>query len=121
MYSRAPYGGAEAARSRRSVRTELLPVRGGPYLRWILLRWILTGRLKRGETTLTTNEAVRFENFENLVRAYEQLLSERGRKELIPANQIRPKLLARLFGTPPSEAYFIVESLAKEPLQKSTI
>lgn len=52
-----------------------------------------------------------FDNFVNLVEAYEQRLNESG--NLIVANPIRTKLLARLSGTPPSEAYFIVHALAK--------
>jgi len=55
--------------------------------------------------------SVRFENFANLAIAYEQRLNECD--NLIITNEIRPKLLARLLGTPPSEAYFIVQALAK--------
>ena len=54
---------------------------------------------------------VRFENFANLTQAYEHHLNQSD--NLIAANEIRPKLLARLLGTPPSEAYFIVQALAK--------
>jgi hypothetical protein len=54
---------------------------------------------------------VSFGNFVNLAQAYEQRLNDLD--NLIEANQIRPKLLARLRGTPPSEAYFIVHALAK--------
>jgi len=52
-----------------------------------------------------------FCNFVNLAQAYEQRLNGSG--NLIVANEIRSKLLARLDGTPPSEAYFIVNALAK--------
>src|SRR5665647_1170768 len=52
-----------------------------------------------------------FCNFVNLAQAYEQRLNGSG--NLIVANEIRSKLLARLDGTPPSEAYFIVHALAK--------
>ena len=51
------------------------------------------------------------ENFTNLAQAYEQRLNESN--GLIPPNERRPKLLARLLGTPPSEAYFIVQALAQ--------
>lgn len=54
---------------------------------------------------------VSFDNFVNLTQAYEQRLNESN--NLILANEIRPKLLARLLGTPPSEAYFIVQALAQ--------
>lgn len=59
----------------------------------------------------SSGQQVRFSNFDNLAQAYEQRGNESG--NLIAANEIRSKLLARLQGTPPSEAYFIVQSLAK--------
>jgi len=52
---------------------------------------------------------VSFDNFANLVEAYEQRLNESNGP--IPTNEIRPRLLARLLGTRPSEAYFIVQAL----------
>lgn len=51
-------------------------------------------------------------NFANLAQAYEQRLSE-GSDTRVPPNDLRPRLLSRLRGTPPSEAYFIVEGLAR--------
>ncbi len=63
------------------------------------------------EIRRTKGRSVPFENFSNLVMAYEQCLN--GNEDLISPNEIRPKLLARLMGTPPSEAYFIVQALAK--------
>ena len=54
---------------------------------------------------------VRFENFMNLATAYEQRLNDNG--DLVLPNEIRPKLLARLVGTPPAEAYFLVQALCK--------
>lgn len=54
---------------------------------------------------------VSYGNFVNLAQAYEQHLNEAG--YLIAANEIRLKLLPRLLGTPPSEAYFIIQALAK--------
>jgi O-methyltransferase len=54
---------------------------------------------------------VMFDNFVNLAQAYEQRLNESN--NFISPNEIRPKLLARLLGTPPSLAYFIVQALAK--------
>jgi O-methyltransferase len=56
-------------------------------------------------------QRVSFDNFSNLVQAYEQRLRESH--DLIPENKNRVKLLARLIGTLPSEAYFIVYALAK--------
>jgi O-methyltransferase len=53
---------------------------------------------------------VRFDNFLSLATAYEQKLSEAS--GLIPQNARRAQLLARLQGTPPSEAYFIIQALA---------
>ena len=58
-----------------------------------------------------SGQRVRFSNFANLAQAYEQRLNESG--SLITANESRSKLLARLQGTPPSEAYFIVQALSK--------
>ena len=53
----------------------------------------------------------RFNNFVNLAQAYEQRLNET--EKLILPNEIRHKLLARLLGTPPSEAYYIIQALAR--------
>lgn len=63
------------------------------------------------EIRRSTGGSVPFENFVNLAIAYEQCLNEKD--DLIAPNEIRPKLLARLMGTPPSEAYFIVQALSK--------
>jgi hypothetical protein len=63
------------------------------------------------EIRKTNGRSVPFENFENLAKAYEQRLNDN--EGLIPPNEMRPKLLARLMGTPPSEAYFIVQALAR--------
>jgi O-methyltransferase len=54
---------------------------------------------------------LRFENFANLARAYEQILN--NKEDLILPNEIRPKLLARLLGTEPSQAYYIIQSLSR--------
>ena len=62
------------------------------------------------ELRRTTATSVPFENFANLAAAYEIWLNEQGAG--IPASEGRPKLLARLMGTPPSEAYFIVAAIA---------
>ena len=51
------------------------------------------------------------DNFGNLCQAYEGLLRECGRP--VPACDRRPELLGRQMGTPPAEAYAIVESLAR--------
>ena len=63
-----------------------------------------------GYIHLSSGEIVRFENFQNLVRAYELRLNELMGDSIHP-NEMRAKLLARLWGTPPSEAYFIVRAL----------
>ena len=59
----------------------------------------------------SSEQRVNFTNFLNLAQVYEQRLNESG--NLIVVNEIRLKLLSRLRGTPPSEAYFIVHALAK--------
>lgn len=59
----------------------------------------------------TPQNRVNFENFKNITRAYERYLNDS--EDIIAQNEIRPKLLARLEGTPPTEAYFIVQSLAR--------
>lgn len=55
---------------------------------------------------------VSFDNFANLAQAYEQRLNESNINSIL-ANETRPKLLARLMGTQPSEAYFIVQALVE--------
>jgi hypothetical protein len=55
-----------------------------------------------------------FDNFKNLAQAYEQRLNESSRfNQLIEPNGTRLQLLTRLLGTPPSEAYFIIQALAQ--------
>jgi O-methyltransferase len=57
---------------------------------------------------------VSFDNFANLARAYEQRINESTDQAFrLPDNEMRPKLLARLLGTPPSEAFFIIHALAR--------
>jgi O-methyltransferase len=63
------------------------------------------------ELSRIERERVVFANFENLAKGLEGLLSERG--PAIPPNNQRTRLLARLLGTPPSQAYFIVQALAR--------
>ena len=73
--------------------------------------------LRRGMALLgyevhrTSNAKVSLVNFENLAQAYERRLNEAD--GLIAENSLRVKLLARLLGTPPSEAYFIVQALSR--------
>lgn len=59
----------------------------------------------------SSEQQVSLNNFVNLAHAYEQRLIESG--NLIDTNDIRLKLLTRLLGTQPSEAYFIIHALAK--------
>jgi hypothetical protein len=54
-----------------------------------------------------------FNNFANLSQIYEHVLNLSDGNHPILRNDVRPKLLTRLLGTPPSEAYFIVQGLAK--------
>ncbi|PKN94128.1 MAG: hypothetical protein CVU44_06925 [Chloroflexi bacterium HGW-Chloroflexi-6] len=51
-----------------------------------------------------------FANFTNVISAYEKLFQE-NQQFFFSANPSRTVLLARLRGTPPSEAYFIIKSL----------
>jgi len=63
---------------------------------------------------LSEQHPVCFDNFMNLVQAYEQRINELStEKSQLPVNELRPKLLARLLGTPPSEAYFIIHAIAQ--------
>lgn len=63
------------------------------------------------EISRTTEPKVRFGNFQNLCWAYEERLREGG--PILESNELRATLMARLLGTPPSEAYFLVLALAK--------
>lgn len=78
---------------------------------------IVKSAIKRTLATLgyelrrSVNRPVPFENFANLATAYEQCLNNND--DLILPNEIRLRLLARLIGTPPSEAYFIVQALSQ--------
>lgn len=56
----------------------------------------------------------RFENFVNLALAYELRLVQNGSK--VEQNPKRASILGRLLGTPPSEAYSIVEGLAESKM-----
>ena len=50
-------------------------------------------------------------DFVNPTQAYEQRLNESG--DLIEINETRSTLIARMCGTPPSEAYYLVEALTR--------
>lgn len=52
-----------------------------------------------------------YENFLNLTRAFETFPND-GDNPVKP-NDVRPWLLGRLSGTPPSEAYFIIQALQR--------
>jgi O-methyltransferase len=52
-------------------------------------------------------------NFANLCAAYEFCLAQIHHSSRIPEDSLRARLLSRQFGTPPSEAYFIIEALAE--------
>ena len=62
------------------------------------------------ELAHASEQETRFNNFVNLAQAYERRLNDSGRP--VPPDETRPKLLARLLGTPPAEAYFLVQALA---------
>jgi O-methyltransferase len=63
------------------------------------------------EIHAVSGQRVSYDNFSNLIQAYEQHLRESH--DFIPENENRAKLVARLIGTLPSEAYFIVLALEK--------
>jgi len=58
----------------------------------------------------SSDQRVSFNNFRNLSQAYEQRLNEVNEIALA-VNEIRPELLARLSGTLPAEAYYIIHAL----------
>jgi O-methyltransferase len=63
------------------------------------------------EVRSRTQQTVSLRNFQSLAQAYELRLNES--QNAIVANEMRAELLGRLLGTPPSEAYFIVQALAQ--------
>jgi hypothetical protein len=63
------------------------------------------------ELRRNTGDSVRFEHFENLALAYEKSIN--ASNELVAPNAMRLKLLARLAGTPPFEAYCIIQALSQ--------
>ena len=63
------------------------------------------------ELNRLSGEKVSLNYFVILAQAYEQRLNESN--NLILANEIRPKLLAQLLRTLPSEEYFIVQALTQ--------
>jgi O-methyltransferase len=54
-----------------------------------------------------------FNNFLNMISAYEYLFNKFRCHDMIQANRMRAEIAARLLGTPPSEAFFIIEAIAK--------
>jgi O-methyltransferase len=54
-----------------------------------------------------------FQNLKNTLNTYEYLFQKYRNNEIIPANSNRADLTTRLLGTPPSEAYFIIEAISK--------
>ena len=63
--------------------------------------------------SLDMSSSIEFKNFRNLAQVYEYQLNQDEGYELIPPDPMRPELLIRLLGTAPSEAYFIIQALAK--------
>ena len=61
------------------------------------------------EIHAVSGQRVSYDNFSNLVKVYEQSLRDSGCS--LAENQNRSKLLAKLIGTQPSEAYFIIDAL----------
>lgn len=53
------------------------------------------------------------QNFRNLSLAYEKLFGQIDGPCAIPPNDVRAELLMRQYGTPPSEAYYIIQALAR--------
>lgn len=71
--------------------------------------------LKGYELQRISHKPVDFVSFENLTHAYEQHLIETGSS--LPENKLRAKLLSRLSGTLPSEAYSIIQALHQTQTQ----
>jgi O-methyltransferase len=68
--------------------------------------------LRTGIRVVRVDNYVRPGNFLSLIDAYEQLFNETiARDHVIPPNERRSKLLIRLQGTTPSEAYYIIKGL----------
>lgn len=63
------------------------------------------------ELTRLDDSRVRYKNFADLCRAYEQRLRESG--EALPDKETRIRLLGRLHGTTAGEAYYILRALAE--------
>lgn len=72
-----------------------------------------TGSAAGGKTAAQKNQQLQFNNFSSLAQAHEQLINETAGKKLIKQNGLRIKLLTRLQGTPPAEAYHIVGALSE--------
>ena len=54
-----------------------------------------------------------FKNYLSTIKTYESLYNEFRCKGIIKNNEMRYGIISRLLGTPPSEAFFIVEAIAK--------
>jgi len=65
------------------------------------------------EITHKSRERVSAENFRNLVSVYEHQLIESGAGNIQTGNPLRPRLLGRLKGTPPSQAFEIIKMLSE--------
>ncbi len=66
---------------------------------------------RTGIRVVRADNYVRPNNFISLIDAYEQLFNETMANYTIPQNERRSKLLIRLQGTTPSEAYYIIKGL----------
>ena len=78
------------------------------FLKMIIQKIVSFGGYELRKIATTT---VSFENFVNLAQAYEKLFGEAN--TLLPENEIRTRLLARLSGTLPTEVYFIIQALVQ--------
>ena len=76
-----------------------------------------TSNKRESEKKLGEISQVRLEVFSNLAASYELLLNQISiTKAKINPDRTRIILLSRLLGTPPSEAYFIIQALAQVDL-----
>lgn len=66
-----------------------------------------------GYRLVQKNREISSPAFQNLVNTYEYLFQQYRNHELIPTDSIRASLTTRLLGTSPSEAYFIIEAIAR--------
>lgn len=80
----------------------------------VLARLVRSMSSKFGYRLVKQSDFIPQRNFHNLLVGYEQMLNDSFATEHpITENSLRVQLMARLAGTPPTEAYFIIKGLAE--------